>query len=110
MISIRHFDNTQCKSAFGGQVSLKKGVTFSTTTGIKGIQDSKVIVFDVYSDEERTIEDVDTIVLAMSKISNDGLYFALKDKVKELYRIGDCVAPRKIDKAIYDGNKVGRLL
>ncbi len=24
--------------------------------------------------------------------------------------VGDCVAPRKIDKAIYDGNKVGRLL
>ena len=89
---------------------LKKGVAFSTSTGVKRIQDSKVIVFDVYSDEERAIEGVDTIVLAMSKIANDGLYFALKDKVKELYRVGDCVAPRKIDKAIYDGNKVGRLL
>jgi hypothetical protein len=28
--------------------------------------------------------------------------------VKELYRIGDCVAPRKIDMAIHEGYRVGR--
>ena len=36
------------------------------------------------------------------------LYFALKGRVKELYRIGDCVAPRKIDMAIHEGYTVGR--
>ena len=36
------------------------------------------------------------------------LYKSLKGKVKELHRIGDCVAPRKVDMAIWDGHKVGR--
>jgi hypothetical protein len=32
----------------------------------------------------------------------------LKGKVPELYRIGDCVAPRKVDMAIWEGHKLGR--
>jgi hypothetical protein len=39
---------------------------------------------------------------------NDSLYFSLKGKVKELYRAGDCVAPRKVDMAIHEGYTVGR--
>ena len=89
---------------------LKKGVAISPYTGVRSIQGKRVTVFNVYSGEERTVDDVDTVVLAMGKTANDSLYHSLKGKVKELYRIGDCVAPRKIDKAIYEGNKVGRIL
>ncbi|MFC1914842.1 mycofactocin system FadH/OYE family oxidoreductase 2, partial [Chloroflexota bacterium] len=89
---------------------LEKGVVISPYTGVSCIEGNKVVLYNVYSEKERTIENVDIVVLAMSKKSNDELYFALKGKVKELYRIGDCVAPRKIDKAIYEGNKVGRML
>jgi hypothetical protein len=46
----------------------------------------------------------------MANRPNHDLYFGLKGKIKELYRIGDCVAPRKIDMAIWEGNKVGRIL
>jgi hypothetical protein len=52
----------------------------------------------------------DTVVLAAGNESCDQLYFALKGKVKELYRIGDCVAPRKTDMAIAEGHRVGRQL
>jgi hypothetical protein len=41
---------------------------------------------------------------------NDALYFALKARVEELYRIGDCVAPRKVDMAIHEGYVAGRRL
>jgi hypothetical protein len=44
----------------------------------------------------------------MGNRTEDSLYFSLKGKVKELYRIGDCVAPRKVDMAILEGDKVGR--
>ena len=44
----------------------------------------------------------------MGQAVDEDLYFALKGKVKELYRIGDCVAPRKVDMAIWEGHKVGR--
>jgi hypothetical protein len=52
----------------------------------------------------------DTIVLAAGNASQDRLYFDLKGQVKELYRIGDCVAPRKTDMAIIEGHRVGRMV
>jgi hypothetical protein len=52
----------------------------------------------------------DTIVLAAGNVSQDQIYFNLKGKIKELYRIGDCVAPRKTDMAIVEGHRVGRRL
>jgi hypothetical protein len=55
-------------------------------------------------------EGYDTIVLIAGNIADDSLYFELKDKVKELYRIGDCIAPRLTDSAIADGHRIGRLL
>ena len=69
---------------------------------VKGIQ--------VYSQEMLEFEGYDTIVLSAGNVAHDHLYFELKGKVKELYRIGDCVAPRKTDMAIMDGHRVGRLL
>ncbi len=47
-------------------------------------------------------------VLAMGKNPNDAIYKELKGKVPELYRIGDCVAPRKTQYAIWDGHMIGR--
>jgi hypothetical protein len=52
----------------------------------------------------------DTIVLAAGNVARDSLYFELKGRVRELYRVGDCVAPRKTDMAIMEGHRVGRLI
>jgi hypothetical protein len=54
------------------------------------------------------IRGYDTIVLVAGNESNEELYMALKGKVKELYRIGDCVAPRRLDMAILEGHLLGR--
>jgi len=56
---------------------------------------------------ERKVE-VDTIVAVPGRRPVDELYFALKGKVPELHRIGDCVAPRYTDQAIHEGHVVGR--
>jgi hypothetical protein len=74
---------------------------------IKGLE---VHGFNVYSNEWQTFSGYDSIVLAMGNRVEDGLYRALKGRVKELYQIGDCVAPRKIDMAIHEGDKVGRMI
>jgi hypothetical protein len=55
-------------------------------------------------------EGYDTVVLAAGNAADDTLYFALKGKVKEIYRIGDCLAPRLTDMAIADGHRIGRML
>ena len=50
------------------------------------------------------------MVLATGPKANDELYFALKGTVENLHRIGDCLAPRKLDHAIYEGELAGREL
>jgi mycofactocin system FadH/OYE family oxidoreductase 2 len=89
---------------------LQKGVTFTPDFAVMEIKGLEVNGFNVYSNEWKTYKDHDSIVLAMGNQVEDGLYFALKGKVKELYRIGDCVAPRKIDIAILEGDKIGRMI
>jgi mycofactocin system FadH/OYE family oxidoreductase 2 len=88
---------------------LEKGVTFISTHLVKEIKGDKAIIYNVYApNQEKTLENIDLFVLAMGKNPNDALYKELKDKVPELYRIGDCVAPRKTQYAIWDGHMIGR--
>ena len=88
----------------------RKGVTFTPDIAVLGIEGTVVKGLNVYSNQMMDFEGFDTIVLAAGNDPCDGLYLDLKGRVKELYRIGDCVAPRKTDMAILEGHKVGRLL
>lgn len=84
------------------------GVTISTLTFIKEISGSDVITLDMLSFQEGRIEDVDTVVLVTGNSANLELYQVIKDMVPELYLVGDCLAPRQADAAIFDGHRVGR--
>jgi mycofactocin system FadH/OYE family oxidoreductase 2 len=86
----------------------EKGVTFTPDIAVLEIQGTVVKGLHVYSNQMMDFAGYDTIVLAVGNTSCDKLYFELKGKVKELYRVGDCVAPRKTDMAIVEGNRVGR--
>jgi mycofactocin system FadH/OYE family oxidoreductase 2 len=86
----------------------QKGVTFTTDFAVTEIQGTDVKGLNYYSNEWHAFEDYDSVVYAMGNRAEDALYKALKGKVKELYRVGDCLAPRKIDMAILEGEKVGR--
>lgn len=60
------------------------------------------------------LEDVqaDTVVLLTSRKPKNELYSSLKTLVPRsvLHRIGDCVSPRDVDSAIYEGERLGRAL
>jgi len=85
-----------------------KGVTFTPDIAVLEIQGTLVKGLNVYSNEMFDFEGYDTVVLAAGNVAEDSLYFALKGKVKEIYRVGDCVAPRKTDMAIIEGHRIGR--
>jgi NADPH-dependent 2,4-dienoyl-CoA reductase/sulfur reductase-like enzyme len=89
---------------------LQKGVTFNSDIRVQEINGTTVKTVNIYSNEVFVYEDYDTIVVVLANKPNQDLYLRLKGKIKELYRIGDCVAPRKIDMAIWEGNKVGRMV
>jgi len=86
----------------------KKGITSTPDFYVAEIRGTEVHGIDVYSNEPKVFSGFDAIVAAMGNSANDGLYFNLKGKVREVYRAGDCVAPRKADMAIHEGYSVGR--
>ncbi|AJE03084.1 mycofactocin system FadH/OYE family oxidoreductase 2 [Geobacter pickeringii] len=91
---------------------LQKGVTFTPDIAVMevaGETGAKTVKgFNVYSNQWDEWGPFDAIVLAMGQKVDDSLYHSLKGKVGELYRIGDCVAPRKADMAIWEGHRIGR--
>jgi mycofactocin system FadH/OYE family oxidoreductase 2 len=86
----------------------QKGVTFTPDFAVTEIQGTDVKGLNYYNNEWHTFAGYDTVVYAMGSRVEDALYKSLKGKVKELYRVGDCVAPRRIDMAVLEGDKVGR--
>jgi mycofactocin system FadH/OYE family oxidoreductase 2 len=88
----------------------RKGVTFTPDIAVMEIQGTLVKGLNVYSNALIDFDGYDTVVLAAGNVASDALYFALKDKVKEIYRVGDCVSPRKTDMAIIEGHRIGRMI
>jgi len=91
---------------------LQKGVTFTPDIAVMevgGERGAKTVKgFNVYSNVWNEWGPYDSLVLVMGQQVDDDLYMSLKGKVAELYRIGDCVSPRKVDMAIWEGHKLGR--
>jgi mycofactocin system FadH/OYE family oxidoreductase 2 len=88
----------------------QKGVTFTPDFAVTEIQGTAVKGLNYYNNEWHTYDGYDTVVYAMGSVADDALYRSLKGKVKELYRIGDCLAPRRIDMAVLEGDNVARLI
>ena len=84
-----------------------RGLRITVHADIRSIAPDGVIVVDVHTNEERILRDVDTIVLAIGRRSNDALYRALRERLPT-FRIGDCRAPRLLGHAIHDGDAIGR--
>ena len=83
-------------------------VRILTETSVAEITDDSVTLVD--KDGKRSKLANDTVVLALGLKSNRELEEALGDKVPETYVIGDCVEPRKVMDAIWEGFRLGRLV
>jgi pyruvate/2-oxoglutarate dehydrogenase complex dihydrolipoamide dehydrogenase (E3) component len=79
------------------------GVKVTPLTTIRHISGRTVTVADVFTGEERVIENVDTVVMATGYRSDNALRLSLKGQVKEIYAIGDCILPRRVLDAINEG-------
>jgi len=89
---------------------LCRGVAMLPFTFVKEIRQDSLVVADTITLEERVLEAVDTVVLAAGQIADTRLHGLLQGKVAELHAIGDCMAPRDVEAAIYEGEKIGRQL
>jgi hypothetical protein len=78
---------------------------------IKGLEKNIVTLYQVYNTAiEKTLSGIDTFILADRNVADNGLYKELKKIRKEVYAIGDCVTPRKMEQGIYEGEILARTL
>lgn len=87
-----------------------KGLTFTPNHWVRRIEGNRAIVFNIYTDRETTLDGFGSFVIAGESRPDDALYHALKGRLANVHRIGDCVAPRTLEQAIYEGMIAGREL
>ncbi len=86
------------------------GITCTPSHSVLSVDQGVVTAIHNYSGQIVTFAKVDTVVLAVPRRADGELYTALKGRVDEIYRIGDCVAPRRAHAAILEGERAGRAL
>ena len=86
---------------------LDKSVDIHTLTELVAWKGAPV-VRNVFTRKESTLHDVDSIVFAYGRRVNNELADTARRLVKEVYEIGDCLAPRRLIHATLDGARVGR--
>ncbi len=87
------------------------GIEMVDCTWVDEITADGVRCSNVYS-EAPSFYEADTVVLCTGNLVRDGVFRELAGATAapELHRVGDCLAPRKLDDAIWDGFQVGRAL
>lgn len=84
------------------------GVRFQPTTWVRRIGDHTITLYDLHTDEERTIEGVDAVILSTGRVPQDALSRELEGRVAQLFTIGDALAARPLAAATYEAQKFAR--
>ncbi|MBF6095662.1 FAD-dependent oxidoreductase [Nocardia cyriacigeorgica] len=90
--------------------TLSKGLRHRLTSWCTEIGPDSADIVHLFTGEVHRLTGIDTVVLATSRTADDTLYRALTAAGTRAQRIGDCLAPRKLDHAIYEGELAGREL
>ncbi len=75
-------------------------------TTVVRIEPERVVVTDRYAEGERALP-ADVVVLGTYERPSQDLYYTLKGKIQHLFRVGDCITPRRIEQAIMEGRLAG---
>jgi pyruvate/2-oxoglutarate dehydrogenase complex dihydrolipoamide dehydrogenase (E3) component len=90
--------------------SLAKGVRLTANYFLASLGPTSATIINNYTGQARQLEQVALAVIVGPQTAHDTLYHQLQGKVPQLYRVGDCVAPRRVEHAILDGERAARAL
>lgn len=93
--------------AFAYREVLSRGATYDLNAWVELIDAHGVEIFNLYAPKRRLRVPADTVVLATGSCADRSLYERLHHMRTGVYEIGDCVAPRTIGHAIYEGFMLG---
>lgn len=85
------------------------GVELLAGTVLDQVGGDSVLLGDLWQTTERE-RSADTVVLAMYRTADDSLYQELLTTGRETHRIGDAFSPRETTDAVFDGERIGRVL
>lgn len=83
-------------------------VKILTDITLREITNEGIVISD--KGGRRSILSADSVVLAVGMKPKGELMADLKDKVSQVYTVGDCVEPRKVINAIWEGFRIARLI
>jgi hypothetical protein len=88
-----------------------------TSTKIKIIIGKEIVLsraFPVFDPRvrltEQILDGIDTIVFAIGSVPNNTIAEVIKERVPEVYVIGDAKGTHSALEAIHDGSRIGRLI
>ena len=81
------------------------GVVMRTGTVLRSIEPGRLMCDDANGEP---LELAAGVVLVTQRISLDALYHELDGRREAVFRVGDCVAPRLLAEAIFDGHRLAR--
>jgi 2,4-dienoyl-CoA reductase (NADPH2) len=88
--------------------AVRAGVRWRPSTALVRIDDHAVLLACVLGGGTETVGGVDAVVIRTHGLPDDGLWRALRERIPVCLRVGDAVAVRYADRAIYDGHLAGR--
>jgi 2,4-dienoyl-CoA reductase-like NADH-dependent reductase (Old Yellow Enzyme family) len=91
-------------------LAVRAGMRWRPNTALAAIGDHEVTLVDVLGQRPEIVPAIDTVVIRTHGVPDTALYESLRGRVPELLRIGDAVAVRFADRAIFDGHMAGRSL
>jgi hypothetical protein len=88
----------------------RMGVVFTTDHDLAGIGESSVRFLDVFTKDPLELVGVDALVLINGAAAQNRLFHELRNTRKDLesHLIGDALAPRRINDAIFEAELVAR--
>ena len=75
---------------------------------IHSLEGNDVVIENTYNHKLQKLHGFDTLLVAGQSRSENTLYKQLKEKRKEVYFAGDCVAPRGVEQAIFEAEILAR--
>jgi electron transfer flavoprotein alpha subunit len=82
------------------------GVSMRTGTVITAVEPGRILAENAFGAPLEIA--AAGIVLVTQRVSRDELFHELEGTVARLHRVGDCVAPRLLAEAIFDGHRLAR--
>lgn len=90
--------------------ALRRGVDIVPMVRPYGADTDTVYLQHVLTDEPVIIDRVSALVLSQGHLPVDDLERALADSGLEVHMVGDCLTPRTVEEAVFEGLKVGSAL